>query len=1215
MRMPRFRAYLDSATTTRLKVRLCLPGCLSSQICYSFSLSGLFDIAGLPKWAIFAYAPYGIAQEEKVRMVNVLHEDGRDGELGKLPVESDEKDLEQPNELPPAEVNNTHVGDLAITTRDDQSHLTEVPRSYLEQGVVESLPDNNHVPEQYTRQDKDLPITSNAQLTGHESVVHVMQAVGRAVVHAEGDEVPSPIDHTHKPTSKAVHLDTQNLPSVPLDLNNSSITDIAFLDSAASIADSDCPRIQAFAKLEFDDGQFYMNTYSVELGRDVRAARIAFKTDFDACHESVTRHNKRSSSSADATPRRIKHGENRYMESSMVSETGGIMGVDASDTERRRKSKKKSKSTSSSSQRLPRRGYCAPQTDYQSLAMASLNNPQSVDAITYLPSPDECPLIPIHPPTVADGSINGHRGISRRHVKIAYNFEKRLFELEVIGKNGAFVDEQHYVPGEIQELRSGSYIQIGGVGLRFILPDVALGETGAEGAPESDRISGSVMSFDFEDGRGESIVESDNSITSTSEDELSLRSNHREANDHRQNGKVAANLQVDEEEEENDDEEDEEDDEEVEPAAQRRRPTARPLMPSKAPKASKGKSKSKPELKIDPPVPPPKRKGPGRPPKNGIISKREQALIARQAREAAKAEALKNGLSKPSKSGKSAQEHEISNSLQEVKPEKRKYTKRKKAEDQPVEVPQTREMTEKTDSIPPEQVMQAQPPKPVKEKRPPKPPRSPSPVFDEATLTAEQLAKPSQSYVVLIHEALTNSRTGAMSLPQIYRAIERRYPYYKLRVTTTGWQSSVRHNLSQHPAFRKIERDGKGWMWGLVPEISIEKEKKRRPSPPPMPSQQYYGPHMYRHSYPYPGMPPPNGQIPPPMGHAPYSIHPGMPPPPHHIPPNPMSRPIGPNGIPLPLVPQGDTSSTYQSPYQPPPPLPQPAGPSPASTQSQNSVQQKQHAPSGTLSTASKKAPPPPPPYRHPNYPATSTSTHLPPKTSPPAASSQSSSTGSILEMVGLFKSALVASLSDMPNAEEVVSQAINRTLGIPPPPDVIIKEYPEERANMQALNKMLGAPTAKDKPQRQASVPPPPAPPPVQTVPQQQPTPRQAEQPVLTDADRVSAERAPPVPHSAEAQVKLLQLLQHIDKGNAVKPVHQGPTDGVQEPNGTPPADSGESLPDDESRQQESASNSALHAHETASAKALKRGLEESGSSDDNGPAAVKPLPKRVAT
>ena len=262
---------------------------------------------------------------------------------------------------------------------------------------------------------------------------------------------------------------------------------------------------------------------------------------------------------------------------------------------------------------------------------------------------------------------------------------------------------------------------------------------------------------------------------------------------------------------------------------------------------------------------------------------------------------------------------------------KRKYTKRKRAggtEDQQV----VRESTEKTESVPPDQGPPVTaPPKPIKEKKPTKPPRSPSPVFDESKMTPEQLAKPQSSYVVLIHEALTNSMTGQMSLPQIYRAIERRYPYYKLRVQTQGWQSSVRHNLSQHPAFQKIERDGKGWMWGLVPDVSIEKEKKRRGTPPPVSQQPYFQPgRMMQHPFQYPGIPAPNGHMPPHMPGGPYGSY--LPVPPGRMPYLPPPRP----GFPLPLA-SAQGESTYRSPYQ--------SNPPPAPTQSaQQPQQQQQHA-------------------------------------------------------------------------------------------------------------------------------------------------------------------------------------------------------------------------------------------------------------------------------
>ncbi|PWW76710.1 hypothetical protein C7212DRAFT_357704 [Tuber magnatum] len=113
-----------------------------------------------------------------------------------------------------------------------------------------------------------------------------------------------------------------------------------------------------------------------------------------------------------------------------------------------------------------------------------------------------------------------------------------------------------------------------------------------------------------------------------------------------------------------------------------------------------------------------------------------------------------------------------------------------------------------------------------KAKPPPKKKRSPSPEINEGDFPPEALLKPSASYVVLIHEAISSSERGALTLPEIYKAIERKYPYYKLRVTTNGWQSSIRHNLGQHKAFYKVERSGKGWLWSCTKGVSIEKEKK-----------------------------------------------------------------------------------------------------------------------------------------------------------------------------------------------------------------------------------------------------------------------------------------------------------------------------------------------------------------------------------------------------
>ncbi|MCJ1437704.1 hypothetical protein MMC27_007091 [Xylographa pallens] len=1068
------------------------------------------------------------------------------------------------------------------------------------------LPEEAHPPEEALRaQDEPaiLGILDNSAVGTQALALDVepLSSITRALLpdhQAAPTTIPegaqdgnSAADQQAEGKDQEVHIqDTENGEIVDGELQStailpyeSSVADIAFLDSAASVTGTDCPtRIQAFAKLEFDDGQFYMNTYSVELGRDIRAARVAFQSGFGSDHEVAGRSHKRSNSSADAgqVGRALKQDEGRTMANSVVSETGGIIGLDMSDPENRRKSRrKKAKSTSSSSHNISRKSsmrVVAPQTDYQSLAMASLTDPRSIDALTFLPSPEECPLIPIHPPAVAEGSSTGHRGISRRHVRIAYNFERRLFELVVQGKNGAFVDEQYLESGDTQELKSGSYIQIGGVGIRFVLPDVAIGETGAEGTIGSDPLSGGAMSFDFEDGRGESLAMADSEISTTGDDDESLQNSGREDRDPRRFPNLDDGQDIEADGDQDEEDEDEASENEVEAEIQEQKTVRRPKISLKI---SKPKPESKPEVISDPLVIPPRRKGPGRPPKNGIISKREQALIARQAREAAKAEALKNGTSKPGKgkSGKPGNDDTTTPPPSEVKAEKRKYTKRKKVEDQTEEPPQTREMTEKTDSVPPEQALPAPPPKPAKEKRPPKPPRSPSPVFDEATLTPEQLAKPAQSYVILIHEALTNSKTGAMSLPQIYRAIERRYPYYKLRVQTTGWQSSVRHNLSQHPAFRKIERDGKGWMWGLVPEISIEKEKKRRPSPPLVPPQHYYqpGPHMYRPPYPYPGMPPPNGHLPAQMGHPPYTMHPGMPPPPppHGYAPYPGAVPRGPTGVPLPLVPQTDNDSTYRSPYQPPPPS-QPAASSqpqpqasqqqpPSSTQApQPAVYDQSNLKEISVNTPKQTPPPPlPPPAQYlPNHPAPSASPHSSAKAPTPAPAHQDNTIGqSILKSVGDFKSVLLASLSYKPNAEEIVQQAINRTLGIA----VAAEEFPEEAPIMNALRTMIDGMRQKDRAQRQASTP---APLSVQEVPQSQvsvsdvheppppPLPLSASLPQPpAPAEAAIAQPPPLTSQGTPSQAQLLEILQQLETNKPaditqkqVKPVTVSPDNAM---------------------------------------------------------------------
>ncbi|KAL4979313.1 hypothetical protein BDW66DRAFT_128169 [Aspergillus desertorum] len=570
------------------------------------------------------------------------------------------------------------------------------------------------------------------------------------------------------------------------DLSALGYTEGGMHNGSGSVAGSE-PRIQAFAKLEFDDGHFYCNTYSFILGRDVRAARAAHQREFQA--RQAMRHSRAKTSSggnASRTPTRVKH-EGSGIIGSVVSDRGGIMGFDP-DVPPHMQSRASRRSSNASDGDAGGLLHATPAqlqatTDYNALAMQSLqeNNgngdAKPVDALALLPSPDACPTIPIHPPATNDGSVAGHRGISRKHVKIAYNFDKNLFEMEVLGRNGAFIGADWLSPSQIRPLHSGDYIQIGGVRIRFLLPDVPIGETGADIEEEQ------LVSEPQEKVEAPVPVEKQENV---------------EKKDDSKPPKVVLTTKVEE--------------------------PARPV----------------PSIEGDGQQPQ-RRRGPGRPPKDGIMSKRERAELAREQKMAARREA-NGGITPPPQSSKPKAgkttattgglaplvpaEGESPNS----KPEKRKYTKRKKDGTVDIPLPSTEGGQFPMENQPQEYVK----PPPVKKR---KPSRSPSPNYPpESAYTPEDLAKPPYNYAVLIFDALTEA-SAPMTLKQIYRALKLKYPYFRFKCETEGWTSSVRHNLNGNGhLFMHAERDGKGWSWQLRPGASVEKEKKRRPSPPPPPS-------------------------------------------------------------------------------------------------------------------------------------------------------------------------------------------------------------------------------------------------------------------------------------------------------------------------------------------------------------------------------------------
>lgn len=123
---------------------------------------------------------------------------------------------------------------------------------------------------------------------------------------------------------------------------------------------------------------------------------------------------------------------------------------------------------------------------------------------------------------------------------------------------------------------------------------------------------------------------------------------------------------------------------------------------------------------------------------------------------------------------------------------------------------------------------------PKKIKAAPEPPALPA--HDSFPATVDDGTKPAHSYAQLIGMAILRSPLRRLTLAQIYKWISDNYSFYN--PNDAGWQNSIRHNLSLHKNFIKIERPkddpGKGNYWGIEPgtEQQFLKEKPPRKSAP-----------------------------------------------------------------------------------------------------------------------------------------------------------------------------------------------------------------------------------------------------------------------------------------------------------------------------------------------------------------------------------------------
>ncbi|KAK9472390.1 fork head domain-containing protein [Dipodascopsis tothii] len=116
--------------------------------------------------------------------------------------------------------------------------------------------------------------------------------------------------------------------------------------------------------------------------------------------------------------------------------------------------------------------------------------------------------------------------------------------------------------------------------------------------------------------------------------------------------------------------------------------------------------------------------------------------------------------------------------------------------------------------------------------------------------------KPPYSYATMISQAILSSEEGKLTLSAIYSWISDHYSFY--RHAKSGWQNSIRHNLSLNKAFQKVPRaqdePGKGMKWTINPDYKEEYIRRledkdlsiRRSSPSFTSSQGNYELHTFR---------------------------------------------------------------------------------------------------------------------------------------------------------------------------------------------------------------------------------------------------------------------------------------------------------------------------------------------------------------------------------
>ncbi|KAA8571617.1 hypothetical protein MFRU_016g01180 [Monilinia fructicola] len=690
-------------------------------------------------------------------------------------------------------------------------------------------------------------------------------------------------------------------------------------------------QLDGFAKLLFDDSTFYMTTHEVIIGRDTVAQNNLLR--YEKEQALIERAWNESGLGPDGSSQTAIDSNMPRQTIININPRAGILEswMSLHNEKRSRKGKKLKNQTSQigTGARLPAANGNMP-----------LQNPD----------PHSCPVVRVHPPF--DKGLAGFKAISREHVRIFYDDHQDIFKVEFLGRNGGFVDGVFYEPKQIATLKSGSKLQLGFIYVTFALPDLVIDDTSFQYQDEvqEEAASGTIyseggkeMSLSFDDvPRAGDQRSTDNSECSSDYrngyNVTELSDNEEENIDGGSILDFAGNSDNGLQDLEDEDNSLHDLEHEEEKSIQEE-----PLV----------------NQPIDTSPQPAKKRGPGRPPKNGVMSKREQQIAKKEAlereriqeeeraQEEQKVEDQVQGTASKTVPGKNKvgrpRKHPRPEVAEEGPPrQKRKYTKRQSGPKSPAS-PDEDKFDDDGNCIQAKSGSTRKVAYTLKEVS-----------RNKEDYTAERLEKPHRNYLQLVYELLEEA-ARPLCLPQIYNEMEVKFPYFLFQ-DSKGWQSSVRHNLGQHECFERTKRAGKGWAWTLKPGSSYMKEKKKKERSPPVAGGNQP---IYQAGHPIPGygvnqmQPPPGYMFNPQLYQSqmnphqqqehpqyqqgqPYMGHPN-----HHYAPYPMHQGyVPPPGIPAPflppMVPQlgGTAPASYSSPYAP--------KPSAATAQPQGTQQQPQ---------------------------------------------------------------------------------------------------------------------------------------------------------------------------------------------------------------------------------------------------------------------------------